>query len=83
MLTSVRLVSSLQPRGLGYEGRWWGWGYGRRGSSHGAAGSEEEAAWKPLPMLLRRVVFPQSPASPGFSLCSCQIIFKSLELELT
>lgn len=32
----------------------------------GAAGSEEEAAWKPLLMLLRRVVFPQHPASLGF-----------------
>lgn len=71
MLTSVRLVSSLQACGLGYEGRWRGWGYGRRGSSRGAAGSEEEAAWKPLQMLVRRVVFLQPPTSLGFSLCSC------------
>ena len=65
MLTSVRLVSSLQPCGLGCEGRWRGWGCGRRGSSWGAAGSEEEAAWKPLPMLLRLVVFLQPPTSLG------------------
>lgn len=30
-----------------------------------AAGSKEEAAWKPLPMLLRLVVFLQPPTSLG------------------
>lgn len=47
MLTSVCLVSSLQPRGLG-RGKLQGRGCGHCGSSRGLASAEQEAALKPL-----------------------------------